>query len=78
MDQKTFKQQTVQAAIDGLQQGGLPVHVAQSYRTLFEKIFDSGYLECKREYIQQKLDSLNALKATLESNDAKNTIQSKL
>ncbi len=70
MDQKTFKRQTVQAAIDGLQLGGVPVHIAESFRTLFEKIFDSGYLECKREYVQQKLNSLKALETTLESNDA--------
>ena len=59
MNEQTYKHQVVQSAIDGLQDSGVSKWAAESYRTLFEKIFDCGYLECRRVNIQQKMESLN-------------------
>jgi hypothetical protein len=44
---KTYKEEVVDQSILGLVQGGFPV--AESFRLLFERIYDCGYYECRRE-----------------------------
>lgn len=44
---KSFKDEVVDNAIIGLRQGGIPD--PEAFRLLFERIYDCGYYECKRE-----------------------------
>ncbi len=44
---KSYKDEVVDNAIIGLRQGGIPD--PDAFRLLFERIYDCGYYECRRE-----------------------------
>jgi hypothetical protein len=46
MNFETHKQNIVESAIQGLTQGGIPGSV---FTNLLERVYDSGYNECRRE-----------------------------
>jgi hypothetical protein len=48
---KSYKEEVVDQAILGLTQGGLPV--AEAFRSLFERIYECGYNECRRELYEK-------------------------
>jgi hypothetical protein len=50
---KSYKEEVLDQAIIGLKQGGLPQ--PEAFRLIFERIYDCGYHECRRQLdIQQK------------------------
>lgn len=48
---KSFKQEFLEALIQGLVEGGYPEDAAKSLWPLFEKIYDSGYKEARRNIV---------------------------
>ncbi len=54
MSVKTYKQEVIQAAVDGLVEGGIPKDFAETLYPLFERIYECGYYESIR-----KLEEIN-------------------
>ena len=49
MDYKEiFKEEVIQAAVNGLIQGGMSRTHAEIYKVLFDRIYDAGFNECRR------------------------------
>jgi hypothetical protein len=45
---KSYKEEVIKSAIDGLVQGGMSRAEAQVYEFLLSRVYDCGYNECRR------------------------------
>ncbi len=49
-----YKQEVVEAAIQGLIQGGMQKDIAEAFYLLFERVYDSGYNEARRNIREEQ------------------------
>ena len=48
---KTFKQEVIESAIQGLIQGGMQKDIAEAFYLLLERVYTSGYNEARRNIV---------------------------
>ena len=48
---KTYKQEVVEAAIQGMIQGGMQKDIAEAFYLLLERVYTSGYNEARRNVV---------------------------
>jgi hypothetical protein len=53
MTEKSYKQEVIESAIQGLAQGGMQKDIANAFYLLFERVYDSGYNEARRNIEEQ-------------------------
>lgn len=58
MNTKSYKEQVVEVAIQGMIEGGYPAEAAHIWKTLLERIYDSGYSECRRNATKYAIDEI--------------------
>lgn len=52
---KTYKQEVVEAAIQGMIQGGMQKDIAEAFYLLFERVYTSGYNEARRNIREEQV-----------------------
>jgi hypothetical protein len=51
MNTSNYKQEVIDAAIAGMVQGGFSLDRAKTLIPLLDRVFDSGYHQCRQQYI---------------------------
>ena len=51
---KTFKQEVIESAIQGLIQGGMQKDIAEAFYLLLERVYTSGYNEARRNIQEER------------------------
>lgn len=49
MNTKSYKEQVVDIAIQGMIEGGYPAEAAHMWKFLLERIYECGYNDCRRD-----------------------------
>jgi hypothetical protein len=52
-----YKQEVIESAIQGMIQGGMHKDIAEAFYLLFERVYNSGYNEARRN-IEEQLERL--------------------
>lgn len=49
-----YKQEVIEAAIQGMIQGGMQKDIAEAFYLLFERVYTSGYNEARRNIREER------------------------